>query len=167
MELMPTPIIEESEPSDTDSDSSTSIRKRGKPARKEYAEDADEPEEPEDMPSTPVQGRCKRKREWVWTIGPAEDGRMSPDAGPLLRKDSKEVSEEEAERIADERPMFRERISSRPSPKGSTFPFYPANVGGSGFQDTIRSVTDILPDETRTDQPTVLRPGPQESDKGS
>ena len=165
VELMPTPIIEESESSDTDSDSSTSIRKRGRPAKKEYTEDADEPEEPEDMPSTPVQGRWKRKREWVWTIGPSEDGRMSPDAGPLLRKDSK-VSEEEAERIADERSMFRDPLSSRPSPKQSAFPFSPADVGRSGFQDTARSVTDVLSDQGETDQPTGLRPESQESDKG-
>jgi len=104
-EHIPTPIVEESEQSDVDSDSSSSSRKRGRTSSRE---EADEPEEPEDMPATPVQGRWKRKREWVWTLGPVEDRCVSPDAGPLLRKESKEISEEETDRIAEARPKFRE-----------------------------------------------------------
>lgn len=105
VEQIPTPIVEESEPSDIDSDSSTSSRKRGRTSSRG---EADEPEEPEDMPATPVQGRWKRKREWVWTLGPVEDRCVSPDAGPLLRKESRGISEEETERIAEARPKFRE-----------------------------------------------------------
>jgi len=105
VEHIPTPVVQESEPSDIDSDSSTSSRKRG---RRSSRAAADEPEEPEDMPATPVQGRWKRKREWVWTLGPVEDRCVSPDAGPLLRKESNEISEEEIERIAEARPKFRQ-----------------------------------------------------------
>ncbi|MCJ1414293.1 hypothetical protein MMC32_000619 [Xylographa parallela] len=87
-EPMPTPIVEEpSEPSDTESESSAWGHKRGRASDRHEHNDSDEPE---DMPSTPVSGRCKRRREWVWTIGSAEDGRMSPDAGPLLRKGAQE-----------------------------------------------------------------------------
>ncbi|MCJ1403980.1 hypothetical protein MMC11_007204 [Xylographa trunciseda] len=83
-ELMPTPIVEEtSETSDTDSDSSASGHKRGRVSDPHEHNDSDDLE---DMPSTPISGRCKRRREWVWTIGSTEDGRLSPDAGPLLRK---------------------------------------------------------------------------------
>jgi hypothetical protein len=121
VELMPTPIVEESEPSDSDSDASAERRKR---RRENIKGGKEEPEEPEDMPATPVQGRWKRKREWVWTLGPLEGGevevddgsshdfggRRSPDAGPLLRKGNKELTEEESERIAEERPKFRDSV---------------------------------------------------------
>ena len=162
VELMPTPVIEESEPSDTDSDSSTSIRKRGRPSKKDYTEDPDEPEEPEDMPSTPVQGRWKRKREWVWTIGPSEDGRMSPDAGPLLRQDSK-ISEAEAERIADERPMFRDPISSRPFPKQPASPVAPAGMSECGFHNS--TAPDVLSNQSGTEHPIGSQPDTQDSDQ--
>ncbi|MCJ1295314.1 hypothetical protein MMC34_006876 [Xylographa carneopallida] len=92
-ELMPTPIVEEtSELSDTDSESSASSHKRGRASDPHDRNDSDDPE---DMPSTPVSGRCKRRREWVWTIGSAEDGRLSPDAGPLLRRGHSGVQEDE------------------------------------------------------------------------
>ncbi|MCJ1476570.1 hypothetical protein MMC13_005236 [Lambiella insularis] len=93
-ELMPTPVIEESEPSDTDSDFSASRRKRGREA---MPNDTQEVDEGEDMPSTPVQGRSKRRREWVWTLGPTEDGRLSPNAGPLLRKGMDRDGEKDGE----------------------------------------------------------------------
>ena len=105
VEHIPTPIVEESETSDIDSDSSSSSRKRGRTSSRGEPE---EPEEPEDMPATPVQGRWKRKREWTWTLGPVEDRCASPDAGPLLRKESKQISDEETDRIAEARPKFRE-----------------------------------------------------------
>ena len=92
-ELMPTPIVEEtSELSDSDSDSSASSHKRGRAFDPHERNDGDDPE---DMPSTPISGRCKRRREWVWTIGSAEDGRLSPDAGPLLRKGGGDAREDE------------------------------------------------------------------------
>ncbi|MCJ1280752.1 hypothetical protein MMC26_000069 [Xylographa opegraphella] len=92
-ELMPTPIVEEtSELSDTDSESSASNHKRGRASDPYEHNDSDDPE---DMPSTPISGRCKRRREWVWTIGSAEDGRLSPDAGPLLRKGVGDAEEDE------------------------------------------------------------------------
>ncbi|MCJ1438797.1 hypothetical protein MMC27_008187 [Xylographa pallens] len=92
-ELMPTPIVEEpSELSDTESESSALGHKRGRASDPHEHNDSDDPE---DMPSTPVSGRCKRRREWVWTIGSAEDGRLSPDAGPLLRKAHGDAHEDE------------------------------------------------------------------------
>ncbi|MCJ1381798.1 hypothetical protein MMC17_004909 [Xylographa soralifera] len=92
-ELMPTPIVEEpSELSDTDSESSGWGHKRGRASDPHEHNDSDDPE---DMPSTPISGRCKRRREWVWTIGSAEDGRLSPDAGPLLRKGRGDAQEDE------------------------------------------------------------------------
>ncbi|MCJ1392436.1 hypothetical protein MMC18_005303 [Xylographa bjoerkii] len=92
-ELLPTPIVEETEEmSDTDSEASTSGHKRGRAADPHEHNDSDDPE---DMPSTPISGRCKRRREWVWTINSAEDGRLSPDAGPLLRKGCGDAREDD------------------------------------------------------------------------
>ena len=68
VELIPTPVIQESD--DSDSDSSTSSEKR----RREDDDDdrKDDSDEGGDVPETPVHGRRKRRREWVWTLGPME-----------------------------------------------------------------------------------------------
>ncbi|MCJ1413296.1 hypothetical protein MMC19_007401 [Ptychographa xylographoides] len=85
VELTPVPTVEESDPSDTDSDSSTSKRKRAQATTPTEKEDSDDPE---DMPATPVQGRCKRRREWVWTIGNLEDGCISPNVASTFPNDT-------------------------------------------------------------------------------
>ena len=57
-ELIPTPVFEEL-PEDS-SDPEDPVAQR---------EDSGDASEGDDVPSTPVQGRRKRRREWVWTLG--------------------------------------------------------------------------------------------------
>lgn len=66
-ELIPTPAAAEHPPNnDTeDNDEEATVPPR------ENRRDAGEGD---DVPSTPVQGRRKRRRDWVWTLGPIEVG---------------------------------------------------------------------------------------------
>lgn len=92
VQWIPTPILDESDSSsDTNSNHRSHHPKRTRMASRDEEEgraptDSDEPDEPEDMPSTPVQGGRKRRREWVWTLAPLADGPSSPGAGPLLKE---------------------------------------------------------------------------------
>ena len=73
VELIPTPVIEE--PDSSDSDASNSSQTRGTVSSSQGTLKVDEAEF---APTTP-QGRRKRRREWIWTLGSAEDGKASPD----------------------------------------------------------------------------------------
>lgn len=86
-ELIPTPAVDE-----LPHPASEDIEEAILPPR----EDGGEASEGDDVPSTPVQGRRKRRRDWVWTLGPIEVGarpvglgeeakereRPDPDPGP-------------------------------------------------------------------------------------
>ncbi|KAL9123403.1 MAG: hypothetical protein Q9187_000042 [Circinaria calcarea] len=72
VELIPTSVVDESS---SDSDASDSSQKRGRVLSSQGTLKVDEAEF---APTTP-QGRRKRRREWIWTLGSAEDGKASPD----------------------------------------------------------------------------------------
>ena len=119
VQIMPTPIVEASESSD--SDSSTSSEKR----RHTTMEDEDRSEhETGDIPSTPVQGRRKRRREWVWTLGPTEGSYLSKGATESLEKEEEE--EESKGRVESTSKTLPSRtngspqvqVSERASPDG-------------------------------------------------
>ncbi|SLM33375.1 hypothetical protein LPUS_01858 [Lasallia pustulata] len=63
-ELIPTPIVDELSDNDTSEDNEDPLVAQ--------REDRGDASEGDDVPSTPVQGRRKRRREWVWTLGPIE-----------------------------------------------------------------------------------------------
>ncbi|KAI9733580.1 MAG: hypothetical protein M1834_003182 [Cirrosporium novae-zelandiae] len=58
-----------------------------------------------ESPRTPAQGRRKRRREWVWTLGPL------PEDGDMSREDKKNENEtKEAIVMMNEKPSSTERI---------------------------------------------------------
>lgn len=68
-ELIPTPVVDELPDSDTED---------VEPPIVAQLEDRGDASEGDDVPSTPVQGRRKRRRDWVWTLGPIEVGAPPP-----------------------------------------------------------------------------------------
>lgn len=86
-ELIPTRPVDELPHHDTEDTEEAIVPPR---------EEGGEASEGDDVPSTPVQGRRKRRRDWVWTLGPIEVGarpvgpdeeakereRPDPDPGP-------------------------------------------------------------------------------------
>lgn len=91
VELAPTPVIED--PSDTEPDAPATEAERGR--RREVIE-------AEDGHATPMQGRRKRRREWVWrpmeddvlashNMDPMKDARPALDDAMPTAEDSKDL----------------------------------------------------------------------------
>ncbi|MCJ1253387.1 hypothetical protein MMC24_001198 [Lignoscripta atroalba] len=122
VEIMPTPIIDESDASD--SDSSTSSEKRRRVSTPE--DDKRDDDEAEDMPSTPVQGRRKRRREWMWTLGPTDGDTPPRDIGKLSEDEGQNPNAEAgliSGKTSDEHIIVHEVVS-----KGQSNP----QTGGPG-----------------------------------
>ena len=80
MELIPGLAFEE--PDTSDSASSTSSIKRVRVSRSDghRAQKDDNSDEDVVVPATPVQGRRKKRRRWVWTLGKVESKRTEAGA---------------------------------------------------------------------------------------
>ena len=77
VQLMPMPLLEDPETSDSDSYASNRTWSYDSSARVAEMQLSDE-DEREETPVTPVQGR-KRRRDWVWTLGSLESEKTRRD----------------------------------------------------------------------------------------
>ncbi|MCJ1358703.1 MAG: hypothetical protein MMC33_008703 [Icmadophila ericetorum] len=91
VELMPTPVLEDFEPESEEEtkflSSPTKRRRKENIGKLEAAAEAEEARrhinaaaDADEVPPTPVTNRRKRRREWVWTLGPLDGVPKTPDA---------------------------------------------------------------------------------------
>ncbi|MCJ1339872.1 hypothetical protein MMC09_005164 [Bachmanniomyces sp. S44760] len=115
-EVAPTPVVEASESESESSDSSEgkSKRRRGEKPSLSMTTNGnavDETDAVEDAPSTPIQGRRKKRREWVWTLDPVaggDDGATEQDPSTMTDMTARQANLNE-ERLAEGR-VLREAL---------------------------------------------------------